>query len=143
MSQLKASPQIKPSINRIIALIVGDFLTLFIFIWIGRISHSFPMWDILGTLTVAAPFLLGWFLVTPWFGLFQAEVSQNWRKLVPRLLLAWAIGGPLALVLRDLFLGRPLIGGIILTFAVIMLVGSTIFLLAWRLGYIWWIHRSN
>jgi hypothetical protein len=101
------------------------------------------MVDIVGDLATAAPFLLGWFLVTPWFGLFRAEVSQNWRKLVPRLLPAWAIGGLLALVLRNLFLGRPLINGIILTFAVIMLGGSTIFMLAWRLGYMWWIHRSN
>jgi hypothetical protein len=97
--------------------------------------------DIKALLTAAAPFIVAWFLVTPWFGLFRAEVSQNWRKLLPRLLIAWTIGGPLALVLRALFLGRSIPGGIIPSFAVVALGFTTLFMLVWRLCYIWWVKR--
>lgn len=146
VDQAKASSDssdMKHSINRVALLVGGDFLTLFLFIWVGRIRHSFASTDIGGTLAVAAPFLLSWFGITPWFGLFQGPTSRNWRRLIPRLLLAWAIGGPLALVLRNLFLGRPLIGGIIPSFAAIMLLGTTIFLLMWRLAYIRWANRRS
>ncbi len=126
-------------------LIGGDLLALLLFVWIGRSSHSLSATDIKAALVTAAPFVISWFLVAPWFGLFRNEVSQNWRKLVPRLLLAWVIiGGPLALVLRALFLGRPVPAGIIPIFAAITLSITTLFLLIWRLGYAWWAYsRSN
>ena len=131
-----------PSAARVLILIVGDVLVMLLFAWVGRRSHSLPAFDIGAWLTAAAPFIVAWFLVTPWFGLFRAEVSQHWRQLLPRLLIAWAIiGGPLALVLRALFLGRPIPAGIIPSFAVVALGFTTLFILAWRLGYIWWVNR--
>lgn len=124
-------------------LVGGDIMALLIFIGIGRRNHALGVTDIGADLMAVAPFVMSWFLVTPWFGLFGAEVSQNWRKLVPRLLLAWAIGGPLALVLRALFLDRTIPGGIIPSFAVVALTVTTILLLGWRLGYIWWVSRQT
>ena len=87
-----------PSATRVIILIIGDVLVMLLFAWVGRRSHSLSTLDIGAWLKAAAPFIVAWFLVTPWFGLFRAEVSQQWRRLLPRLLIAWAIGGPLALV---------------------------------------------
>ena len=124
-------------------LIVGDALVMLLFAWVGRRSHAMSMLDIRAWLIAAAPFMISWFLVTPWFGLFKTEVSQQWRKLLPRLLVAWAIGGPLALVLRALFLGRPIPAGIIPSFAVVALGFTTLFMLIWRLGYCWWAGRRD
>jgi hypothetical protein len=132
-----------PATSRVIILVAGDALVLLLFAWIGRRSHSLSVLDIGALLTAAAPFLVAWFLVTPWFGLFRAEVSQNWRKLLPRLLIAWAIGGPLALVLRALFLGRSIPDGIIPSFALVALGFTTLFMLIWRLGYVWWANRRT
>jgi hypothetical protein len=126
-----------------IILIIGDALVMLLFAWVGRRSHSMSILDIRALLTAVAPFIVAWFLVTPWFGLFKADVSQHWRKLLPRLLVAWAIGGPLALVLRALFLGRAIPGGIIPSFAVVALGFTTLFMLTWRLGYIWWVSRRR
>jgi hypothetical protein len=128
-------------VTRVLVLIIGDALVMLLFAWVGRSSHAMSMLDVGALLTAAAPFMIAWFLVTPWFGLFKAEVSQHWRKLLPRLLVAWAIGGPLALVLRALFLGRPLPAGIIPSFAVVALGFTTLFMLVWRLGYCWWVGR--
>jgi hypothetical protein len=143
VGQLQANPKINEHAHRLAVLIGGDVLVMLIFIWIGRASHGFSGLDLLGHLETSAPFWIGWFLVTPWFGLFRIDVSQHWRKAIPRLLIAWAIGGPLSLVIRNLFIGRPPVAGIILSFAIVMLTGSTIFMLGWRLAYAAWAHRTQ
>ena len=141
MSQLRVKTQPPPLANRLAVLIGGDVLVLLLFIWFGRGSHNFPITDVMGGLFAAAPFIISWFLIAPWFGLFRAEVSQVWRKLVPRLLLAWLICGPLAAVLRALFLGRPLPGGIIPIFVLVTTVVGCLLMLAWRLAYLWGANR--
>jgi hypothetical protein len=138
-------PKIKTQTNsayRLALLIGGDLLVLLLFTWVGRSSHSLPSTGISAGLATAAPFIISWFLIAPWFGLFQAGVSQTWRKLIPRLLLVWLIAGPLAGLLRALFLGRPIPEGIVPTFVVITTLVAGLFMLIWRLGYIWWANRS-
>ncbi|HXV42840.1 MAG TPA: DUF3054 domain-containing protein [Anaerolineae bacterium] len=130
------------SAQRLALLIGGDLLSLLLFTWIGRSSHSLPGADISAGLETAAPFVISWFLVAPWFGLFRREISQNWRKLVPRLLLVWLIAGPLAGLLRALFLGRPIPEGIVPIFVVVTMTVASLLMLAWRLGYLWWANRT-
>jgi hypothetical protein len=130
------------SLNRLAVLIGGDLLVLFLFIWVGRSSHSLPGTDIVAGLTTAAPFVISWFVLAPWFGLFRAEVSQTWPKFVPRLLGVWLIGGPVAGLLRALFLGRPIPEGIIPIFVVVTMLVGSLFMLVWRLGYSWWARRA-
>jgi hypothetical protein len=131
-----------PSNNKII-LIVGDFLVMLLFVLVGRSSHSLLNADIQALMLTAAPFLFGWFIVTPWFGLFTAAVSLDWQALLPRLIISWAIGGTLALILRTLLLGRPVPAGIIPSFAIAAMGFSTLFMVIWRLGYLWWMRRAN
>jgi len=136
MSNLKPSKQIP-------VLIVGDLLVILSFIFAGRSSHGFSMSDIVTQIWLSAfPFIVGWFVIMPWFGIFKDQISRNWRQLTPRLLLGWVIAGPLSLILRALFLGRPVPAGIIPTFAMISLAYIGLVALIWRLGYIWWVNRS-
>ena len=128
---------------RLAVLIGGDVLILLLFTWVGRSSHAMSGTDIVAGLTTAAPFLISWFALAPWFGLFQAGVSQTWPKFVPRILLLWLIGGPLAGLLRALILGRPIPAGIIPTFVLITMVVASLFMLVWRLGYSWWARRTQ
>ncbi len=134
----------KISIPWLIVLVIGDLVAMFVIVLVGRASHAFSAADLLGGLWTAAPFLISWFLVTPWFGLFRPAISLHWRSLVPRLLLAWCIIGlPLAMVLRALFLGRSIPGGIVPVFALVMLATTTVTMLLWRLVYIWLFHRFD
>ena len=142
MNPPKAETQNNALAQQLALLIGGDLLVLLLFTWVGRSSHSLSGIDIFAGLATAAPFIISWFLIAPWLGLFQVEVSQTWRKLVPRLLLVWLIGGPLAGLLRALFLGRPIPEGIVPTFVVITMVIASLFMLIWRLGYIWWVNRA-
>ena len=144
MSQSKNKASSSNPARNTIVLASGDLLVLLLFAIIGRRSHSLSVADIGADLTTAAPFIISWFLITPWFGLFRPEVSQNWRKLVPRLLLAWVIiGCPVALLLRALWLGRAIPGGIPLSFAGVALAVTTLFTLVWRLGYLGWVNQRT
>ena len=143
MQSLKSNSQTGTFVRRLMPLVAGDLLVILSFVWIGRSSHSLSLNDIGASLYTALPFILGWVLVMPWFGLYKIEVSQNWRKLVPRLLLGWLIAGPLALVLRVTLLGRPVLTGILPTFAAIALSYIGLVALLWRLGYAWQRNRSQ
>ncbi len=143
MDEIKSAKPINNPVRRVIILVIGDLLTLLLFAWIGRRSHALLVTDLGAIVTTAAPFVMSWFVITPWFGLFSAEVSQNWRKLVPRLLIAWIIGAPLALLLRALWLGRSISGGLNPTFALVAFGFTTLFLLIWRLTYSWWANRAT
>jgi hypothetical protein len=131
------------SLTRLAVLIGGDLLVLLLFTWVGRGSHSLPGTDIVAGLTTAAPFVVSWFVLAPWFGLFRVDISQSWQKFVPRILLVWLIGGPLAGLLRALFLGRAIPGGIIPIFVLVTMTVASLFMLIWRLGYSWWAKRPG
>lgn len=142
--QSETNLPVETSIKHIALLATGDLLALLLFVWIGRRSHALSITDMTAVLSTALPFIMGWFLVAPWFGLFRADVSQSWRKLIARLLIAWVVlGGPLSLILRTIFLGRPLFTGLIPTFALITMIVTTLFLMIWRLGYVWWCNRNS
>ena len=128
--------------ERLAVLIGGDLLVLLLFTWVGRSSHSLSGVDIIAGLATAAPFIISWFAFAPWAGLFRAEISQNWQKFGPRLLAVWLIGGPLAGLLRAIFLGRPIPEGIIPIFVLITMLVASLFMFIWRLGYSWWAKRT-
>ena len=129
--------------SQVIILIIGDLLVLLSFVAIGRRNHSMSVADIGATFMTALPFVISWFVVTPWFGIYKAQIYRVWQRLVPRLLLAWAVAGPLALVLRALFLGRSVPTGIMPTFALVSIAYIGIVALIWRLAFMWWINRKQ
>lgn len=135
--------QAKIDLKMISILAGGDILAFLLFVWIGRSSHALSIFDVAAVVQTAAPFIIGWFIAAPGLGLFRAAVNASWRTLVPRLLIAWLlIGGPIALILRNLFLGRPL-WSIIPSFVIVTMSITTLFLLIWRLGYSWQRQRRN
>lgn len=142
MHSSKAEMQTQPQLPKWVWLVLGDLLVLLLFVWVGRGTHALPGSDVLAALITAAPFVLGWFVVAPWVGLYKTQASQNLAKLLPRLLLAWLIAGPLAALLRAIFLGRPLPEGIIPIFVVVTTGVGFAFFLVWRLVYLWWVNRS-
>lgn len=131
------------STSQVVILIIGDLLVLLSFVAIGRRSHSMSVADFGATLITTLPFVISWFVVTPWFGIYRAQVYSVWQSLVPRLLLAWAVAGPLALILRALFLGRSIFTGIMPTFALVSIAYIGVVALIWRLAFMWWVNRKQ
>ena len=112
-------------------LILGDALTLLVVTLIGFTTHGeFNTSFLPRMLAVYIPLLIGWFLLSPWFGLFSPETTstpgQLWR---PALTMLFA--GPLAVVLRGLLLNAPIIP----IFAVVLSTTSALGLMIWRTLY--------
>jgi len=116
--------------NRI--LIIGDILAIALITLIGFTSHGEA--DISFLPRVAAiyfPLTISWFLLAPWYGLFQEEIVHNARQLW-RPVLAALFAAPLATVLRGLILDAPIIP----IFAVVLSATSAFGMALWRAIYL-------
>lgn len=90
-------------------LISGDILAIAILTIIGFATHSEA--DVLHLPrmgTTFFPVLIAWFLLAPWFGLFDEQVILNPKKLW-RVVLALLFAAPLAVVLRAVMLNSAIL----------------------------------
>lgn len=114
-------------------LVIGDIIVIVLFTAIGREQHGMlsRLDALLGTLTTAAPFVLGWLLVTPWLGAYRPKAWVSPMSAVKTLLIVFLPGIAAGALLRALFIGRfspPIFYAVTAGFLVLMLV-------AWRLLY--------
>ncbi len=122
--------QQKSGAPRIALLAIGDALVFIIFAIIGMRSHKVSL-TVPSVVQVAAPFAIGWFLVSPFVGAFRRRITNQPGKMSLRTALAWLIAWPIGLLLR----------GIIdkevppLSFAIVTLITNTIFLQVWRVPF--------
>ena len=94
--------------NRYI-LILGDLLALGVITIIGFASHGEMGPSYLPRMAASFfPVCAAWFLLAPWFGLFQNDIVQNARQLW-RPVLVMSFAGPLAALLRGFILNSPVI----------------------------------
>lgn len=109
-------------------LILGDVLAIGLVTVIGFASHGEAGTSFLPRMAAAFfPLLVGWFLLAPWFGLFQDQIIHNARHLW-RPALAALFAAPLAAVLRGLILNAPIIP----IFTVVLGVTTALGLGLWR-----------
>jgi len=126
-------------------LILGDILTLLIVTLIGFATHGETTISFMPRmLTTFIPLLIGWFLLAPWFGLFNPTPTQpppfskgkwgRWRVATEgaKVGLAMLFAGPLAVVLRGLILNAPIIP----IFAVVLSATSALGMMVWRIIYL-------
>ncbi len=119
-------------------LIIGDILEIAILTFIGFATHGEAAVSFIPRMGASfLPLLIGWFLIAPWLGLFNEEVTSNF-KLLWRVLLAMLFAAPLAAVLRSTLLHsavQPLF---------VLILGSTnaLGMLIWR-GIYLFIARRN
>src|SRR5437588_4154897 len=118
--------------RRAITLVAGDALVFLVFATIGRRSHGEAVGlSVLPQIAfIAAPFAIGWFIVSPFVGVFRRDVATRPGAMAKRTALAWVLAWPVGLFLRWLFSGftdfPPL------SFAVITLMFNLGVLLLWR-----------
>ena len=116
--------------NRYI-LILGDLLALGVITIIGFASHGEMGPSYLPRMAASFfPVCAAWFLLAPWFGLFQNDIVQNARQLW-RPVLVMSFAGPLAALLRGFILNSPVIP----VFVVVLSITSASGLILWRAVY--------
>jgi hypothetical protein len=113
-------------------LIAGDILAIAIVTVIGFATHGEADMSFLPRMLAAfIPMTVAWFLLAPWFGLFQPGITSNLRQLW-RPVFAMLFAGPFAVVLRGLILNAPIIP----VFAVVLAATSAFGMLVWRVIYV-------
>jgi len=91
------------------SIVFGDVLALFITTLLGFITHGEGNLSFLSRFLVAfVPITITWFLLAPWFELFQPEIISNPRQLW-RPVLAMIFAAPLAVVFRGLILNAAIL----------------------------------
>lgn len=112
-------------------LFVGDILVLALVTAIGFATHGETDLSFLPRFAALYfPLSISWFLLAPWFGLFQPEITSNPKQLW-RPVLAMLFAVPLAAILRGLILNTPIIP----IFAVVLSAASAFGMLVWRSIY--------
>ena len=109
-------------------LILGDILAIVIVTMIGFITHGETGTSFLPRMAVIFfPLTIAWFILSPFFGLFQPEITSNPKQLW-RPVLAMFFAASLAVVLRGLILNAPIIP----IFAVVLSATSAFGMVVWR-----------
>ncbi len=87
------------------SLIIGDILVFIIFAIIGDTSHGkvSGLASVLHSIVVALPFIAGWFIVSPFMGMFRRELLTQPRAMAIRTLWAWIPAWVIAMILRGIF----------------------------------------
>jgi Protein of unknown function (DUF3054) len=120
-------------------LILGDIIAIAIMTYIGFASHGEGNISFIPRMgTTFFPVLIGWFLLAPWLGLFNEEVTAN-PKLLWRVLLAMLFAAPLASILRSTLLHSTALP----IFTLILGLTNGLALLIWRGVYIFAKRRSG
>jgi len=112
-------------------LIVGDILAIIITTLIGFATHGELNSAFLVRMLVAIiPLTIAWFLLAPWFGLFQADITSNLKQLW-RPVLAMLFAASLAVVIRGLILNAAILP----IFAIVFGTTSAFGMAIWRTLY--------
>jgi hypothetical protein len=125
----------KPNNN----LILGDILAIALVTIIGFATHGEADISFLPRMAAAFfPTTMAWFLLAPWFGLFQHEVASDPRQLW-RPVLAMFFAAPLAAVLRGLILNAAIVP----VFALVLGSTSAFGMVVWRAIHLWFTNRAK
>ncbi|HEU0028949.1 MAG TPA: DUF3054 domain-containing protein [Ktedonobacterales bacterium] len=119
---------------RTVGLVVGDAVSFLVFAGLGRNQHGEASGlGALGQIALTAvPFALGWFLVSPWVGVYRRQLTNTVRRMASRTELAWLASYPVALILRVLIAPDHQMPW---TFALVILLANALLLGAWRSAF--------
>lgn len=112
-------------------LYIGDAVAILLVTLLGFITHGERELSFLPRFLAAfVPLVLAWFLLAPWFGLFELEIADNPRQLW-RPVFVMVFAAPLAVVLRSLYLNTAILP----IFAVVLTATSAFGTFLWRALY--------
>jgi len=123
---------------RTVLLVAGDALSFLVFAGVGRNTHGEASGlGALGQVALTAlPFALGWFLVSPWVGVYRRAATDGVRRMLTRTELAWLASYPAALILRFTLAHDPSMTMTqAITFAIVILLANALFLGVWRTAF--------
>ena len=118
-----------------VRLLIGDWLVLLLFVFIGQRDHEMALVGSLPSLLVTTLALgLPWTAAAWALGALRPPAGAGWRPWLGRVAAAWLIAAPLGLLLRALVRGQAAIP---VPFMRVILGLGLLFILGWRGIYYW------
>jgi len=118
-----------------VLLLVGDWLVLLLFVFIGQRDHGMSVVGALPSLlTTALALGLPWTVAAWALRALRPPAGAGWRPWLGRVAAAWFIAAPLGLVLRALLRDQA---SIALPFMMVVLGLGGVFVVGWRAAYYW------
>lgn len=128
-------------LRRPVGLVVGDWLVLLLFVFLGQRDHAMNGAGVLTSLVITTlSVALPWTAAAAALGAYRYRAGMGWGVWLGRALNAWLVAAPLGLILRALLKGQ---GAIAVPFALVMLGLGGLFVLGWRAAAFWWLERSR
>jgi hypothetical protein len=122
-------------------LILGDWLVLLLFVFIGQRDHQITGPGALPSLLLTTfAIALPWTLAAAVLGAYRFEDGLTIQRWLGRVLNAWLVAAPLGLVLRALLRGQNTIA---VPFMLVMLGLGGLFMLAWRAAVFYFVQRRK
>ncbi len=116
------------------ALVVGDLLAILAFVVVGEISHGInPVKMPVRTAGTFVPFAIGWLVVGSLVGGYRRGIGSSPLRTVGLTTLSWLFSDVAAQALRNTTFFH---GSASLSFFVVSFIAGTVFLLAWRLPFL-------
>lgn len=120
-------------------LIIGDTIVLAIITIIGFVSHGETDLSSLPRMfTTFIPLVISWFLIAPWLGLFDTQITSEPKQLW-RPFLAMLLAAPMTAILRATMLNTVALP----LFTLILGGSAALGLLVWRGLYSLWTQKST
>ncbi len=108
-------------------LVIGDIVTILLFIGLGTMRHNS---GIAGIIETAPAFLIGWFLIAP---ITYSDNLDSYKSSIIYMTFCWIIAATIGVILR----ATPVFPGFSpTTFFTVMVITGIIFLVGWRSIYI-------
>lgn len=113
-------------------LIAGDTAAFVVLVVIGFATHDELSLAFLPRMAAAfLPTGLGWFLLAPWFGLFDETVVSRPKTLL-RIPLVFVFVAPFAVILRSVWLGESVSA----LFTLVLAATNSFGMMVWRWAYL-------
>jgi hypothetical protein len=89
----------------LISLVIGDVMVFIIFVIIGDTSHGQlnGLASVPQIVLIALPFIAGWFIVSPFIGMFRRDIFTQPRAMAIRTIWAWIPAWVIAMLLLGIF----------------------------------------
>lgn len=111
-------------------LLAGDLVAFLLFDYYGKRAHSLPV-TFSGLALTIAPFLIGWGVAALLLRSYSPRAYRKAGSLLLSTLLTWTLAAPIGLVIRAIWLDKP----ITLPFALVAYFITLAFLVGWRILY--------
>ena len=105
---------------------LGEICVFTLFVILGKFEHGVTIRQ--SFIPTALPFLLCWFVISPWLGYFKMSTLYSLNQTIWRIPLTWILCGFIAIIARFILTEKPLV----MNFVIVSIAVQGLALIAWR-----------